>query len=61
MPEKTKIRGRGRPRTRPNGAKMRHWWATDDEFAAVATRAGNAGVTVQEYVRRVVLAAARGR
>jgi hypothetical protein len=54
-------RGPGRPRTRPDGAKKRQLWLTDDEFAAAsaaASRAGEAGVSAEEWMRRVVLAAA---
>ena len=60
MPTETK-RGRGRPRTRPTGAKRRVLYLTDDEFArvrAVASRAGAAGLPADEWMRRVVLAEA---
>lgn len=65
MPEQTEQpRGRGRPRNlarRPEGARQRVYYTTDAEQAAIeaaATRAGPAGVTVQEWARRVLLAAA---
>ncbi len=53
-------RGRGRPQTRPDGVKKRAVYLTDDEFArvsAVASRAGDAGVSAEEWMRRIVLAA----
>lgn len=49
MAEKRK---RGRPRQLPEGAKMRHWWATDAEYARVQKEAKSYGCSAQELVRR---------
>lgn len=55
MPKPVEKRGRGRPRTRPDGATERKWWATDAEVERLQREAIRAGVSVQELVRRRAL------
>lgn len=51
----TAKRGVGRPRTRPDGATERKWWATDAEIERLQRDATRNGVSVQELVRRRAL------
>lgn len=44
-----------RPRTKPVDASPHTWWATDREYAQVQDDAKEAGVSVQEYVRRMLI------
>ncbi len=48
-------RGRGRPRTRPDGAKARNWYATDAEYERLQREAEKEGTSAQELVRRRAL------
>jgi len=48
-------RGRGRPKTRPDGAKQRNWYATDDEYSRLQCDAEQDGTSAQELVRRRAL------
>lgn len=45
----------GRPRTRPDGAKMRNWYATDAEYARLQREAERENLSAQELVRRRAL------
>lgn len=42
----------GRPRTRPDGAKARNWYATDAEYQRLQRDAEREGISAQELVRR---------
>lgn len=55
MPEKRK--GPGRPPTRPGGAKKRAVYLTDPEADRLRRRAEAAGLSLEEWLRRTVLAA----
>jgi hypothetical protein len=50
---------RGRPRTRPEGAKERGVFLTDEEFAAVRAAARACGGAAASWMRRQILAAVR--
>ncbi len=56
MPAKPPAPKRGRPRTRPDGAKLRGYWATDAEYAKLQREAASEETSVQELVRRRALA-----
>lgn len=45
----------GRPRVKPANTKPRTWWATDREYDQVKADAAEAGVSVQEYMRRLAI------
>jgi len=49
----------GRPRTKPLGLKRREWWASDAEIAQLRKLAASRGVSVQELVRQLAIAACR--
>ena len=44
-----------RPRVKPVDAEPHTWWATPREYAQVAADAKEAGVSVQEHVRRMLI------
>lgn len=48
-------RGRGRPRTRPVGAKLRSLYLTDEEYARVERAANAAGVCPSQFLRDLAL------
>lgn len=54
MPAKSAPK-RGRPKTRPPGAKLRGYWATDAEYARLQREAERLETSVQELVRRRAL------
>lgn len=45
----------GRPKTRPPGAKLRGYWASDAEYAKLQRDAEKSELSVQELVRRRAL------
>ena len=52
-----KRKGPGRPRTRPEGTKKRALYLTDAEAERLRRRAEAAGLSLEEWMRRAVLAA----
>ena len=50
----------GRPRTKPVGLKRREWWASDVEIRRLQKVADARGVSVQDLVRQLAIAACRG-
>lgn len=55
MPAKKPPAKRGRPKTRPDGAKLRGYWATDAEYQRLQREAAREETSVQELVRRRAL------
>ena len=59
LPDAGPKRGRGRPRTRPDGLRKHRLDLTDTEAEECRTAAALAGLTLSEFYRRAVLDTAR--